>query len=121
MVFVCSVTMSIAYGETDLRIDDLPSGTEQVTFVELGSVKCIPCKQMEPVMEAIKEAYAKKVKVVFHDVWAQKGQLYAEAYGIRIIPTQVFVNKKGEEIFRHEGYFPQEEIETVLHNAGVEK
>ncbi len=100
---------------------DVPTGNYQATFVELGSVNCIPCKQMKSVMDAIEKEYAGKVKVVFHDVWTKEGKPYGEQYGIRIIPTQVFIDKKGKEIFRHEGYFPKEAVEKVLSDAGVQK
>ena len=100
---------------------DVPTGTYQATFVELGSVNCIPCKQMKSVMDKIEKEYAGKVKVVFHDVWTKEGKPYGEQYGIRVIPTQVFIDKNGKEIFRHEGYFPKESAEKVLRDAGVQK
>jgi len=100
---------------------DVPTGNSQVTFVELGSVNCIPCKQMKSVMEAIEKEYAGKVRVVFHDVWTKEGKPYGEQYGIRVIPTQIFIDKNGKEIFRHEGYFPKEAVEKVLSGAGVQK
>jgi thioredoxin 1 len=90
-----------------------------VTFVELGSVGCIPCKMMQPVMEEIKKEYAGKVEVVFYDVWTEEGKPYAEKYGIRLIPTQVFLDKDGKEFFRHEGFFPKEEIVKILGQQGV--
>ncbi|MFC1485300.1 thioredoxin family protein, partial [bacterium] len=90
-----------------------------VTFVELGSVKCIPCKMMQPVMDEIEEEYADQVKVVFYDVWTNDGKPYAEKYAIRIIPTQVFLDKDGKEFFRHEGFFSKVEIEKVLETQGV--
>ena len=43
----------------------------------------------------------------------------AEKYKIRVIPTQVFLDKNGKEFFRHEGYFPFEEIEKKLKAQGV--
>ena len=100
---------------------DLPTGNSQVTFLELGSVNCIPCKQMKSVMDAIEKEYAGKVRVVFHDVWTKEGKPYGEQYGIRVIPTQVFIDKTGKEIFRHEGYFSKEAIEKMLSDAGVQK
>ena len=100
---------------------DVPTGNFQATFVELGSVNCIPCKQMKSVMEAIEKEYAGKVRVVFHDVWTKEGKPYGEQYGIRVIPTQVFIDKNGKEIFRHEGYFSKEAVEKVLLDAGVQK
>ena len=41
----------------------------KVTFIELGSVNCIPCKQMQPVMKSIEEKYGEQIKVIFYDVW----------------------------------------------------
>ena len=48
-----------------------------VTFVELGSVRCIPCKMMQPIMKDIEKDYAGQVKVVFHDVWTPEGEPFA--------------------------------------------
>jgi len=109
--------------------DKTPAGKEKpavkkesaplVTFVELGSVKCIPCKKMQPIMKEIEEEYAGKVKVVFYDVWTAEGKPYGKKYGIRLIPTQVFLDKEGKEYFRHEGYFPKDELVKVLKQKGV--
>ena len=91
----------------------------KVTFIELGSVRCIPCKMMQPIMKDIKDQYAGQVKVVFYDVWTTEGQPYAKKYNIRVIPTQVFLDRDGKEYFRHEGYFPKEELVKVLEQKGV--
>jgi thioredoxin 1 len=91
-----------------------------VTFVEIGSVKCIPCKMMQPIMDEIKKEYAGRVKVIFYDVSTPEGSIWCEKLGIRLIPTQVFLDANGNEFFRHEGFFPKEEIVKVLKQGGVE-
>ncbi len=98
-----------------------PAAGKTITFVELGSVNCIPCKMMQPVMKEIEEDYGRDVKVVFYDVWTATGQPYGAKYGIRVIPTQVFLDKDGKEFFRHEGYFPKEEIVKLLKSKGIGK
>ncbi len=90
-----------------------------ITFVELGSVKCIPCRQMQPVMKAIEEKYGGQVKIVFHDVWKEDQRHYAKEYGIRVIPTQVFLDQNGREVMRHEGFFPEKEIDAFLQGRGL--
>jgi len=90
-----------------------------VTFIELGSVNCIPCKAMQPVMEDVRQKYGDQVSVLFHDVWTSEGEPYGRSYGIRVIPTQVFLDKDGKEYFRHEGFFPEEELLKVLEQGGV--
>ena len=91
----------------------------KVTFIELGSVRCIPCQKMQPVMKSIKEKYTGQVNVVFHDVWTEAGAPYAKQYNIEAIPTQVFLDKDGKEYFRHVGFFPEEELIKILNQKGV--
>jgi thioredoxin 1 len=95
------------------------AGNAKVTFVELGSDKCIPCKEMRPVMDAIQAAFGEQIEIVFYDVW--EDQSPAEEYGIQYIPTQVFLDEDGEEFHRHTGFYPQEEIEALLIEHGLEK
>ncbi|MBE2219440.1 MAG: thioredoxin family protein [Ignavibacteria bacterium] len=108
---------------TGLKQDGIVSTNEQnikkakITFVELGSVNCIPCRQMQPVMRSIEDKYAGRVKVVFHDVWKDKSA--APKYGIQLIPTQVFLDENGKEFFRHEGFFAEEEIVKLLEQRGL--
>jgi thioredoxin 1 len=90
----------------------------KVTFIELGSVRCIPCQMMQPVMKSIKEKYGDQVNVVFYDVWTPEGRPFAQKYGLQVIPTQVFLDENGKEFFRHEGYFPEEELVKVLSEKG---
>lgn len=97
----------------------VPSEKPQIQFIELGSINCIPCKQMQPVMKAIEAKYSPKVKVIFYDVWTQEQSKYARLYSIRVIPTQVFLDGSGKEIFRHQGFFPQKDLEEFLGKQGI--
>ncbi len=91
----------------------------KITFIELGSVRCIPCQEMQPIMKSIEAKYGKDVKVIFYDVWTEEGRSYAAKYKINLIPTQVFLDQDGKEFFRHEGFFPEEELVKVLKQNGV--
>jgi thioredoxin 1 len=99
--------------------DDIKAIKPLVTFIELGSVKCIPCREMQPVMAAVEKKYGDQITVVFHDVWKPDQRQYAEKYGIRVIPTQVFLDKDGKEFYRHEGFFPETEIDKLLQKRGL--
>ncbi len=108
-------------GQSPKAGEKADKGTEsyKVTFIELGSVKCIPCQQMQPVMKSVEEKYGKDVKVVFHDVWTEAGAPFAKQYGIEAIPTQVFLDENGQEYFRHVGFFPEDELVKVLKQKGI--
>ncbi|RPJ03622.1 MAG: thioredoxin [Spirochaetaceae bacterium] len=96
-----------------------PVSGVKITFIELGSVNCVPCKMMQPIMREIGQEYAGQVKVVFHDVWTPAGEPFARTYRIRVIPTQVFLDANGKEYYRHEGFFPKEELIKILQQKGV--
>lgn len=86
----------------------------KVTFYELGSVRCIPCKQMQPILKSIEEKYKVQVNVIFYDVWTKEGKESAKNFTFDAIPTQIFVDQNGKEFFRHVGYFSEEEITKIL-------
>jgi thioredoxin 1 len=90
-----------------------------VTFLELGSNGCIPCKEMRPVMDGVQKTFGDQVNVVFYDVWEDDAT--AREYGISMIPTQVFLDDKGVEFHRHTGVYPQEKTEALLVEQGLEK
>lgn len=99
---------------TELNLD---FSKHKVTFIELGADRCIPCRAMQPIMKEIAEEYAGRVQVVFYDVW--KDPRPARQYGIQLIPTQVFIDQGGKEIFRHVGYFAKGEILDMLKEKGI--
>jgi thioredoxin 1 len=87
-----------------------------VTMVELGANSCIPCK-MVPVMEKVEKKYQGKAAIIFIDVWKNKEP--AKRFGIRAIPTQIFFDKEGKEVYRHEGFMSEAEIDRIFKKMGV--
>jgi thioredoxin 1 len=88
-----------------------------VTMVDVGAKACIPCKMMIPVIESLSEEYEGRAAIVFIDVWKNPDE--TPKFGLRAIPTQIFYDKDGNEVMRHEGYFSKEEIIKVLTKLGV--
>lgn len=89
-----------------------------VTMVDLGADKCIPCKMMAPIIEELKAEYAGKADIVFIDVLKNREQ--AQKYGIRAIPTQIFFDGDGREVYRHTGFMDKKSIVERLRQLGVE-
>ena len=91
---------------------------DMVTMVDLGAKSCIPCKMMAPIMEKLEKDYKGKAAIIFIDVWKEPDQ--AKRFGIRAIPTQIFYDKEGKEVYRHEGFMSENAIVTQLKNMGVD-
>jgi len=115
MLLICFSLFAVENQSEATEITDTDSvQTAKITFIELGSVNCIPCKMMQPVMKEVEEAYGDTVKVVFYDVWTKEGKKYGQQYNVKVIPTQVFLDENGEEFFRHQGFFSKEELVKLI-------
>ena len=88
-----------------------------VTMIDLGAKKCIPCKMMVPILEKMEKKYRDKADIIFIDVWKNRGQ--AKRFGIRAIPTQIFFDKEGKEMYRHVGFMNENAIIEQLQKMGV--
>jgi len=87
--------------------------------VDLGATECIPCKMMAPILKEIREEYQGRAAVIFLDVW--KDPTPARRLGIRTIPTQVFYDKEGREVGRHEGFLDKKSIIAAFEKLGVKR
>lgn len=120
LVLIVSIIIAVSFVLSAQSKEKKNSTTKsKVTFIELGSVNCIPCKMMQPIMKNIEKKYSDQIKVIFYDVWTQEQRPYAEKYGIKLIPTQVFLDEKGKEFHRHEGFYPEDEIHKLLKSKGL--
>ncbi len=88
-------------------------------LLDLGAGKCIPCKMMAPILEELKVEYAGVFDVEFIDVWQHPEE--ADKYGVQTIPTQIFFDASGKEVFRHVGFFSKEEILAKWKEVGIER
>ena len=88
-----------------------------VTMVDIGAKKCIPCKMMAPIMEELEKEYQGKAAIIFIDVWVDPSR--GRKFGIRTIPTQIFYDRDGKEVMRHEGFFEKKAIVAELEKLGV--
>lgn len=93
------------------------AGQGRPTLIDLGAGTCIPCKEMAPILEDLKAGYAGRMDVHFVDVHQDPDLI--SIYKIRVIPTQVFYDAAGKELFRHEGFFSKEDILAKWRELGV--
>jgi thioredoxin 1 len=113
---ICAVILLLSVAGIAAAAAEVPA-KGMVTMVDLGAKKCIPCKMMAPILEKLEKAYAGRATIVFLDVWEDPAP--ARRFGIRGIPTQIFFDKDGREVFRHAGFLSEEEIVRRLKDMGV--
>ena len=107
--------------EASTQADAAPLDGEEAPLprlLELGADKCIPCKAMMPILAELRQEYADALQVDFIDIW--KNQEAGGEYGVQMIPTQIFFDSSGKELFRHTGFFSKEDILAKWKELGVE-
>ena len=115
--------LGIAFSGSPILVETGAAYAEEVSrsipiLVDLGAGKCIPCRQMKPVLEELEREYVGKFEVVFYDVWEDPKP--AREYGIHAIPTQIFIDEEGRELFRHVGFYSKEEILQTWRDLGYD-
>lgn len=88
------------------------------TLVEFGASGCVPCDMMQPILDKLRKTHSERLNVVFVHVGEEK--ILAARFGIRAIPVQVFFDHQGKEVFRHEGFFAETEVNKVLNKMGLQ-
>ena len=97
------------------EIDDLLNKAKREgkpVMLEVGSDACLPCIQMQPVMKRLEDEYKDKMFVIYAD--ATKYRDISRKFHILGLPTQIFLDKKGNEFHRHIGFYSYKEIKDLL-------
>lgn len=100
----------------------MPAAKQAITsglpvLLELGSHKCPPCRKMMPILDELRAKYAGKFQIKYIDVWQDRAA--GAKYGVKAIPTQIFYDSKGTELYRHTGFLPKKDILAAWKSLGV--
>jgi thioredoxin 1 len=118
----CCATSTIPAMLASVALSNAPATTPEKQplpkLLDLGAGKCVPCKMMFPVLDDLKKEYTGTLEVDFIDVW--KNPDAAKQYGIEVIPTQIFYDATGKELFRHIGFYAKADMLAKWKELGVE-
>lgn len=89
-------------------------------LMDFGAEKCGACKQLAPILEKMKQDYAGIMDVVFVDVWQKKNVAIAQQHKIESIPTQIFFNAAGKELWRHVGFISEQDMLKQFKKLGYD-
>lgn len=116
VLFLLSLSACSSAGDIDAGLIKAKADGK-IVMLELGSVGCIPCEQMKPVMARLSDTYKGKLDVILINV--RQDNKTGRRFGVHMIPTQVFLDKTGKEFHRHIGFYSYEEITPVLKKNGL--
>ncbi|MEW5949393.1 MAG: thioredoxin family protein [Thermodesulfobacteriota bacterium] len=81
-------------------------------LMEFGRGVCIPCRQMKPILESIAKDYEGQFRVQVVEIDGTPE--LTRRYRIMVIPTQVFMDANGQEVYRHLGFYPKDDLVAKL-------
>ena len=121
LMLICFSFLLPGCGEnTDLTSTSLKQAISngKPTLAEFGRGVCIPCKEMKPILEELSVEYKGELNVVIVEI--DDNVDLTRQFGIMMIPTQIFLDSEGEEVFRHIGFYPKGDIVAQLEKMGIE-
>jgi thioredoxin 1 len=69
---------------------------------------CPVCHRMEMTLREVQERYPGQFEV--RRLYIDEAEPEFRRQHVVIVPTQIFLDSAGKEVFRHEGLFPREEL-----------
>lgn len=111
-------TLNVTANIEEIPQPDMLVRKDLPKLIDLGSDECIPCIEMAPILEELKTEYAGVFQIKFLDI--RKEPTWIEVYKIQVMPTQIFFDASGKELFRHEGFYSKEDILSKWTELGVE-
>ncbi len=119
---ITGVIVGIVLGTSGADAENSNGGGAYIampTLIDIGSTSCVPCQQLQPVLDKLKIDYANTVNVKFYDAWnTTTGANMATKYGVSSIPTLIFIDKNGNEVYRMTGYHSYNEIVSKFKALG---
>ena len=89
----------------------------QPLLVDFGANSCVPCRELRPILKEVAQEHSGKAGILVIDVYKYQG--LAREYKIMLLPTLVFFDSKGKEVFRHVGVLAKEQIVAKLKEIGM--
>jgi len=117
LIIPAIVTATSASEEHEKFLKNLPV-KGMVTMIDLGRKTCTQCKMMAPILEKLEKEYRGKATIVFINLLEDPEQQYV--YRLKALPTQIFFNPEGKEVYRHVGFMSEKDIVAQLKKMGVE-
>lgn len=89
------------------------------TLIGLGSSTCGPCVQLQPVLESMRKKYKNKINILYYDIYtSDRGEELANYNQISTIPTLIYLDREGNEVYRSAGFKTQAQFEADFRRLG---
>jgi thioredoxin-like negative regulator of GroEL len=85
-----------------------PASKVRPELLEFHREFCPVCKASERVIQAVQARYPGRF--VVRKLYIDEAEALFRRYRVVIVPTQIFLDTAGKEVYRHEGVFKEEAL-----------
>ncbi len=107
----------LVFAETSSPPYEIPKGMP--TMVDIGGDNCTPCRMMKPILKELELTYRGRAAIISINVGTDREKI--RSFGARVIPTQIFYDRSGNEVSRHEGFLDKKSINDTLEKLVIQK
>ena len=98
-------------------LEDVARDAGRPLIVRFGLERCLQCIKQGQAFDALEPKYAGEM--TFRFVHIGQEEEMAGHYKVLLIPTVLFFDAAGNEVFRNVGYLAPEELEAEFRKAGL--
>jgi thioredoxin 1 len=111
MLIVLAVAILITQAGPALG-QGFPPPPGKPAIIEFARPLCPICKEMEGILLEVKARYREQLEIRF--AYIEPDEYLFRKFHIIIVPTQVFLDADGKEVYRNEGKFPKDRLINKL-------
>ena len=85
-------------------------------IIKFYTPMCLDCQKLDRTLDKVMPKYSSRVELEKIDASSNKAniQVMVAKYGVKVVPTTVFINSNGQIVKKIEGDIPQEQLEKQI-------
>lgn len=108
--------ISYALLSNSYKVSAAKAVSGQAKVIKFSSKLCIDCKRLKKEFDIVAPKYKNKISILEYDVQENNNEIKdaINSYNITLVPTVIYIDKRGNIINRTEGYVSQSDLEKYF-------
>jgi len=122
LIFVIPLVAYMILAKPDASLASKSAGANKPQIIKFTSLMCLDCKKLSGVMKEVYPKYSDKISLVEVQVQNEDNftKQQVEKYNITLVPTLIFINSKGKEISKTEGFVEKGKLDKLMKDLSNE-
>jgi thioredoxin 1 len=116
LIFIVPILAYTILTKGDANSASKTSTGEQAQIIKFTSLMCIDCKKIAKSLDKVYPKYSDKIELIEVHVQDNNNTTrdYIKKYNVTLVPTMIFLDKKGKVKHKTERYLDENELEKYM-------